>query len=152
MKIFTTLCLPIKNNQILLGLKKTRFGKGRWNGFGGKVQIGETIEQAAKRELFEESGLSATELIELGNLQFHYKHKQDTIETYIFQCNQFEGEPVASEEMEPRWFNFEEIPYEQMWPDDKFWLPIFLQNKKFIGNFIFQNYDDIERYELNILE
>jgi 8-oxo-dGTP diphosphatase/2-hydroxy-dATP diphosphatase len=152
MKLFTTLCLPIKNNQILLGLKKTRFGKGRWNGFGGKVQIGETIEQATKRELFEECKISATELTELGNLQFYYKHKQDTIETYIFQCNNFTGEPAISEEMEPRWFNFEEIPYEQMWPDDKFWLPIFLKNKKFVGHFIFRNYDDIERYELTILE
>ena len=34
---------------ILLGLKKRGFGMGRWNGFGGKVEHGETILQAAKR-------------------------------------------------------------------------------------------------------
>lgn len=34
---------------ILLGLKKRGFGKGKWNGFGGKVEPGETITQGAMR-------------------------------------------------------------------------------------------------------
>ena len=38
-------------DKILLGYKKNGFGEGRWNGFGGKVEIGETIEAAAKRYL-----------------------------------------------------------------------------------------------------
>ena len=36
-------------NQILLGMKKRGFGSGKWNGFGGKVEPNETIEEAAKR-------------------------------------------------------------------------------------------------------
>ena len=35
--------------RVLLGLKKRGFAKDRWNGFGGKVDPGETIEAAAKR-------------------------------------------------------------------------------------------------------
>lgn len=35
--------------EILLGLKKRGFGEGKWNGFGGKVEPGETIPQAAAR-------------------------------------------------------------------------------------------------------
>lgn len=34
---------------VLLGMKKRGFGAGKWNGFGGKVQPGETIEEAARR-------------------------------------------------------------------------------------------------------
>lgn len=36
-------------NQILLGMKKRGLGSGKWNGFGGKVEPNETIEEAAKR-------------------------------------------------------------------------------------------------------
>ena len=44
-----TLLFVMQPNQVLLGMKKRGFGAGRWNGFGGKVQDGETIEDAAKR-------------------------------------------------------------------------------------------------------
>ncbi len=36
-------------SNILLGLKKRGFGSGKWNGFGGKVEANESIEEAAKR-------------------------------------------------------------------------------------------------------
>jgi len=39
----------MEQDRILLGMKKRGFGAGWWNGFGGKVQQGETIEEAAKR-------------------------------------------------------------------------------------------------------
>ena len=44
-----TLVLVIEGNKILLGLKKRGFGVGWWNGFGGKINNEETIEEAAKR-------------------------------------------------------------------------------------------------------
>jgi 8-oxo-dGTP diphosphatase / 2-hydroxy-dATP diphosphatase len=37
------------NNKILLGLKKRGFGKGKWNGFGGKLEKDENIIECAKR-------------------------------------------------------------------------------------------------------
>jgi 8-oxo-dGTP diphosphatase / 2-hydroxy-dATP diphosphatase len=46
------------------------FGIGRWNGFGGKVEPGETIADAAKRELLEESSVVATVLEKRGDLTF----------------------------------------------------------------------------------
>lgn len=49
-----TLVLPNRGRQYLLGLKKRGFGEGKYNGFGGKVEQGETIRQAAIRELQEE--------------------------------------------------------------------------------------------------
>ena len=44
-----TLLFVLKPGKVLLGYKKRGFGAERWNGFGGKVQQGETIEEAAKR-------------------------------------------------------------------------------------------------------
>ena len=41
--------LVIEGDRILLGLKKRVFGEGWWNGFGGKINHNETIEEAAIR-------------------------------------------------------------------------------------------------------
>ena len=44
--------------RVLLGMKKRGFGVGKWNGFGGKVEPGETVVEAAAREVTEECGYS----------------------------------------------------------------------------------------------
>ena len=44
-----TLLFVVESDRVLLGMKKRGFGAGRWNGFGGKVDLDETIEEAAKR-------------------------------------------------------------------------------------------------------
>ena len=44
-----TIVFIIQEQNILLGLKKRGIGVGKWNGFGGKVEANETIEDAAKR-------------------------------------------------------------------------------------------------------
>lgn len=49
---------------------------------------------------------------------------------HVYFVEEWEGEPRESEEMMPEWFNAESIPYSQMWPDDKFWLPQVMQGKK----------------------
>lgn len=49
MKKLYTLAFLRRESEILLGYKKRGFGKGKWNGFGGKVDPGETIEHAAIR-------------------------------------------------------------------------------------------------------
>nr|XP_053633034.1 oxidized purine nucleoside triphosphate hydrolase-like [Cherax quadricarinatus] len=47
-KLFT-LAFIREGNRLLLGYKKRGFGQGRWNAFGGKVEAGETPEEAAVR-------------------------------------------------------------------------------------------------------
>lgn len=49
-----TLCVLVNDDRVLLGMKKRGFGVGRWNGFGGKLELHETVEEAARREIFEE--------------------------------------------------------------------------------------------------
>ena len=60
----TTLVFPVIGKpieKILLGMKKRGMGQGKWNGFGGKLKVGETVVQCALRELEEESGLIGKE-------------------------------------------------------------------------------------------
>lgn len=44
-----TILFVLEPGRVLLGMKKRGFGAGRWNGFGGKVQEGETVEEGAIR-------------------------------------------------------------------------------------------------------
>lgn len=150
-KKILTLCIIQQNNKVLLGMKKRGFGQGRWNGFGGKVKEGESIIDAINRELFEEVGIKAQEFLQLGVLDFSWKEKPEVLQVHIFKACDFTGEPKESEEMKPEWFNVREIPFASMWQDDKYWLPLFLENKKFQGKFLFDDADNILDYSLNLV-
>jgi 8-oxo-dGTP diphosphatase / 2-hydroxy-dATP diphosphatase len=136
--------------EILLGMKKRGFGVGKWNGFGGKLEKGETIEQAAVRELQEESGLDAKSLTRVGFLNFVMHDK--IMKVHVYTCVEFEGEFVESDEMRPKWMSTNDIDYSKMWPDDKFWVPNYcLKGKRFIGRFDYDD-DDETIIEHNLCE
>lgn len=142
-KKIMTLVMVCKQQKLLLGMKKRGFGEGRWNGFGGKLLDGETIEEGAKRELYEEVGIEAIKLNKVGIIDFEFQGNPEILEVHIFKTDSFLGEPTESEEMKPKWFDKEKIPFEKMWPDDKYWIPLFLKNKKFKCKFIFGKEDVI---------
>ena len=143
-----TLCIIHQHPKILLGMKKRGHGEGKWNGFGGKVENGETIEEATKREMKEESGVEIEEMNKLGILEFEYQDGSGNMEVHIFYVTEFKGNPIESEEMKPKWFNVNEVPYNQMWPDDKYWLPMFLKEKRFKGKFLFDEFNKIIDHSL----
>nr|XP_044602799.1 7,8-dihydro-8-oxoguanine triphosphatase isoform X1 [Equus asinus] len=128
-----TLVLVLEPQRVLLGMKKRGFGVGRWNGFGGKVQEGETIEDGAKRELQEESGLTVDALHKVGQIVFEFAGDPELMDVHIFRTDSVRGTPVESDEMRPQWFQLDQIPFEDMWPDDRYWFPLLLQKKKFHG-------------------
>lgn len=150
MKKTTTLCMIHQHPRVLLGMKKRGFGVGRWNGFGGKVAEGETIEQAAIREMQEEAGIVVHEhdLEKVGLLDFTFTDNPEAIEVHVFRIDDFSGEPTESEEMKPEWFYIDEIPFSDMWPDDIYWYPLFLKRKKFHGTFLFKGHDRILKQTL----
>lgn len=133
-----TLCFVQDGQRILLGYKKQGFGAGRWNGFGGKVKPGESIEDAAKRELEEECGIVASRVERRGLLTFEFEGSSEVLEVYVLRASRYRGAPVESTEMRPQWFRYNEIPFDHMWPDDRHWLPVFLAGKKFCGSFLFR--------------
>ena len=141
MKKVMTLVVVYNDEKILLAMKKRGFGAGRWNGYGGKVLDSETIEESAKREFEEESGVSVEELINRGKLIFTFENNNDELEVNLFSIKDFKGEPVETEEMKPQWFLHSEIPYDAMWSEDPHWIPEFLQGKNVRGSVHFDNPD-----------
>ena len=122
-----TLVQVLDGARVLLGMKKSGFGCGKLNGFGGKVEPSdESVAAAAARELAEESGLHAPAgaLEFRGVLLFAYRGapKLMRVHLYVVRLRDCSGEPTESEEMAPRWFASSAIPYEQMWADDEHWL------------------------------
>ena len=85
----------------------------------------------------------------VGVLNFSWQGKEGVLEVNIFKIIEFSGSPTETEEMRPEWFLIKDIPYEKMWSDDKYWLPIFLENKKFKGKFIFDKNNNVLQYKLN---
>ena len=148
MKIIMTLTIIHQDDKILLGMKKRGFGMGRWNGFGGKVEADESIDQAAKREIFEEVDIEVKDLNKLGIIEFSWHHKDEVLEVHIFKSTTFIGDPTESEEMRPRWFTVDNIPFKRMWADDPHWIPLFLANQKFSGHFIFDEKDQIIKHTI----
>jgi len=145
----TTLCLVYKHPKLLLGLKKRGFGEGRWNGYGGKVDPGETIEESLVREMQEESGLTPTKFEKRGVLYFEFKKIPEQIyEVNIFSIDDYSGELIETEEMKPQWFDVGDLPWDEMWSDDIYWHSLFLEGKKFEGNFLFDEKEKVIRHEL----
>jgi 8-oxo-dGTP diphosphatase len=129
----TCLCLIRRQTatgpEVLLGLKKSGFGAGKWVGLGGHVEEGEKPEQAAVREVQEESGLMvpADSLQHMASIEFRFPVRPGWDQTAeVFVTSVYQGEPEESDEVAPRWFGEQELPLDKMWDDAKYWLPLVL--------------------------
>lgn len=137
----TSLVYPIRaDGAVLLGRKRRGMGCGKWNGFGGKLEAGETMRQCAARELFEECGLRADPLSLTLAADLYFCQPSDMSWSHaglVYFARVWTGEPCRSEEMEPRWFMPDALPYDEMWEADKIWLPMVLAGKKIRGTVYF---------------
>jgi ADP-ribose pyrophosphatase YjhB (NUDIX family) len=119
-------------------MKKRGFGEGKWNGIGGKVREGETIEHVAMREIEEEIGVRVQEehLERVADFLFHNGgDPANDFRVHVFLVRAWEGEPSESDEMLPAWFPHHNIPFESMWADDPLWLPRVLAGERLKGEF-----------------
>jgi 8-oxo-dGTP pyrophosphatase MutT (NUDIX family) len=134
-----------RGNEVLLAMKKRGFGEGRWNGVGGKVEPGETIESAMIRETQEEISVTPTVYEKVGDIRFDefFKGEPTLMHVHIFTATKWQGEPIESDEMKPKWFKTSEVPYDAMWSDDPYWLPQVLAGKKISADFKLNESDAI---------
>jgi 8-oxo-dGTP pyrophosphatase MutT (NUDIX family) len=117
----TTIVFPFKDGEILMGMKKRGFGQGWWNGFGGKLESGESYEDSARRETVEEVGIEVGELVHIADLHFYFDDVLQIV-SRVYRTD-FTGEPVETEEMRPQFFATDDLPYDTMWPGDDKWIP-----------------------------
>ncbi len=117
------ICYIFNNkNEVLLQHKSRGFGKGKWNGPGGKAELGETIEESVHREVFEETGLILNKIKQIAYFEYIFEEKQDwNMEAYAFSCYDYSGKPEDRGEGELKWFKVNDVPLDKMWEDDKIW-------------------------------
>lgn len=126
-------------DRILMIMKKTGLGSGYINAPGGHIELEETKTEAAIRETKEETGITVSNLEERGVLRFQFKDGLRML-GYVFFTSEWEGELIDEcEETKPFWTNISELDYSAMWEDDRMWLPMALEGKKFSGYFIFDD-------------
>ena len=152
-KKILTLVFLREGSKVLLGMKKRGFGAGKWNGFGGKVEPGETIVEAAVREVKEECGYDVEQqhLDETATIDFEFEGDPVLWEVHVFQTTQFSGEMQETEEMRPRWWQEQEVPFQEMWLDDQHWYPHMFKKEKFKAYFLFQGHDKILNFNIDLL-
>ncbi len=124
----TTLCFILSGNKVLLVKRKRGFKSGIWNAPGGKVELGESIEEAAVREVMEETGLAVGGIRKAGVLDFFFGKRHFTT-VHVFLAEDFQGDAAETDEAEPQWFDTSRLPYDDMWSVDRFWIPIMLDKK-----------------------
>jgi len=131
-----TLCYVTRwapHREVLLGLKKRGFGAGKWNGFGGKIEPGESPRDAAVRELLEECRvrIRTVDLTDAGTLTFRFPARPSfDHHVRVFVTNRWSGAPAETDEMRPEWYRCDRLPLGLMWDDDRFWLPLVLGGER----------------------
>lgn len=117
---------PEDGYRVLLGEKKKGLGLGKLVGPGGKLEAGETPKQAAVREVFEESGLRIREddLVLLGRIRYEFPYRESWSQvSWVFATRSWRGSIVESDELLLRWHAVDEVPFDRMWDDARYWLP-----------------------------
>ncbi len=137
-RVRANLLFVVRAERILLIRKKRGFGAGKINGPGGKIDLGETALQSALRETHEELGIHPLGAEQRGELHFQFRDGY-SLHCVVFHAPDFSGEPRETDEAIPLWTPLDQIPYEEMWADDRHWLPLLIRGDHFHGYFEFDN-------------
>ncbi|WP_425153763.1 8-oxo-dGTP diphosphatase [Candidatus Palauibacter sp.] len=129
-EIDATLLYVVRDGEILLIHKKRGIGAGKLNGAGGKVDPGESCLDAAVREFEEELRARPLDPRKLGEVGFDVVDGASIL-IHVFRADALDGEPSETDEAVPLWAPVDEIPYDRMWADDRYWLPHLLENRAF---------------------
>jgi len=131
-----TLLFILQSGRVLLIRKKRGLGAGKINGPGGKLDPGESLLECAVREVTEELCVEPIAPVHRGRLRFQFMDDY-SIDVGIFVAEQFNGVPTETGEAVPLWFDVDAIPYDEMWADDRIWLPRVLAGENVDGQFLF---------------
>ena len=145
-----TLIFVVHDEQILLIRKKRGLGAGKINGPGGRLESDEAPAAGAARELREELGVGVADSVKLGEHRFQFVDGY-SIHVHVYRATGLRGTPVETDEAVPMWVDIRAIPYNEMWEDDRIWLPLLLEGKQFSGYWIFDG-DRMLDYRLDVVE
>jgi 8-oxo-dGTP diphosphatase len=134
-----TLVFLVKDGKVLLARKTRHIGAGKWNGYGGGVEPGQSLIECAISECQQESGVEIrpADLQKVAEVTFHNTKtngEKFSCLVHVFTTEHWIGEPKESEEMsKPKWFPINQLPVTEMMPADSVWVPLVLAGKRIIG-------------------
>lgn len=131
-----TLVFVRRGAELLLIRKKRGLGAGKINGPGGRLEAGETPVEGAIREVEEELRVTPRDLRYCGDNRFQFVDGY-SIHVHVFVAEGFDGEPSETAEAAPLWTRVDELPYDEMWQDDRLWLPLALTGRRFSARYVF---------------
>ena len=128
-----TLCYIEQDGKYLMMLrnkKRSDPNEGKWIGVGGKLEAGETPMECARREIREETGLVATEMIHFGDVYFYSDVWEEEI-MRLFLVKRFEGRLTRCDEGELHWIDKSEIFDLNLWDGDRIFLQYLINGRRF---------------------
>jgi len=128
-----------KTLMVLRNKKLNDVHQGKWNGLGGKFEAGETPEECAIREVYEESGLVVKKLQLKGFLTFPNFANNEDWYAFLFCATDFEGELIDSPEGELAWIDDEKVLSLPLWEGDRIFLPWLDQTGFFSAKFTYRD-------------
>ena len=75
------------------------------------------------------SGSSRSGPKQRGELHFQFRDGY-SLHCTVFLAHDFEGEPRETDEASPLWTPLDAIPYDKMWADDRYWLPLLIRGAR----------------------
>ena len=133
-----TLLFVRSGDRLLLIRKKRGHGAGKINAPGGKIDAGETPEESAVRETLEEVRVRAMDPVHMAVLRFVDRVDAQWL-GHVFVASNHVGTPRETDEATPFWVPLDAIPYDEMWEDDRIWLPEILAGRPVRGDFLFES-------------
>ncbi|WP_120632352.1 NUDIX hydrolase [Ruegeria sp. EL01] len=118
------LAVVLHQGQVLLVQRSKQPDAGLWGFPGGHVEWGETVLQAAQRELLEETSVTAHPSYYLDNLDLlRWNDEGQVISHYLLvgvACTYQSGEPIAGDDaLDARWFSIDQIRGEDLPMSDR---------------------------------
>ena len=128
----TTLCYLIRDGRYLMlyrNKKENDQSEGKYLGVGGKMKDGESPDECAKREIFEETGFRVTDLTLRGVVTFLSDTWEDEI-MFLYSAEQFDGEMKICDEGELSWVDSDKVLDLPAWEGDKYFLKPLIEGEE----------------------
>lgn len=150
-----TLVFLVRDGNVILAVKKDKVGKGRLNGYGGKVEGDETLRECLVRELAGESKgfiVKEDDLLPRARIKFFNQENDPDIpdmDVIIYVAERFTGKAEESLEMgKAEAYPFDAIPFDRMLPADHLFVPNILRGECLVGEVYFApKFAGVERFE-----
>jgi 8-oxo-dGTP diphosphatase len=120
---------------------------GKWNGLGGKLEAGESPEDCALREVWEESGLRLVNPVLRGIITFPHFSKGEDWYVYVFVAYAFTGELIDSTEGVLAWVDNDKLFDLNLWHGDRVFLRWLDDPRFFSAKFVYTS-GELTKYEV----